>query len=478
LFLGPRIMETGKKKNETEGFRELPSVDVLMRTVTGQEFAAAFGHERAAMFAREAVGSLRKEITAGMPADRDRLLAEAEDRLEEALRRESKKGLRKVINATGVIVHTNLGRAPISDAAVEAMARAAAYCDVEYDLETGKRGRRGERAESLAAELTGAEDAIIVNNCAAAAVLVLTSLCEGGEAVISRGELVEIGGDFRVPDVMKRSGATLVEVGTTNRTKLSDFEDAVSEETRLILKVHPSNYRIVGFTAIPGIAELAELAHSRGLLLFEDAGSGAIDSLARFGLGDEPVIRESIRAGADVVTFSGDKLLGSVQSGFIVGRADVLKRIRSHPLYRAFRPGKLTYAALEATLECFLRGTQYEEIPVLRMLSLDPGKLKERTSAIVAELKERLKGVDAVSVEMIEGSSVVGGGSAPAAHPESSLIAISRDGVSANDLEQRLRSSDPPVIGRIENDVFVMDLRTVGDPELDHLKDAVCSALA
>ncbi|HUF04832.1 MAG TPA: L-seryl-tRNA(Sec) selenium transferase [Aridibacter sp.] len=472
-------MKSAEKKENKDGLGSLPSVDLLMRTETAEAYANEFGRERAARRVRSVIDSLRNELAEGIVSGkgRDELVSEAEGRLAAALLTERNSGIRRVVNATGVIIHTNLGRAPLSAAALEAISEASGYCDLEYDLDTGKRGRRGSRAEEFAAELSGAEEALIVNNCAAAAVLVLTSLCEGGEAVISRGELVEIGGDFRVPDVMERSGAKLVEVGTTNRTKLEDYERAISYGTKLLLKVHPSNYRIVGFTSAPSIAELAELAHSKSLLLYEDAGSGALVDLSGLGLDDEPLIRESIAAGADVVTFSGDKLLGSVQSGFIVGKADVLSKIRSHPLYRAFRPSKIVYSALESTLLSFLRGTMFEDVPALKMLALTAEELANRTEEVAAELNERLGRLEEASVEVVEGSSVVGGGSAPASHPSGKLIALRHASKSANELEERLRGYDPPVIARIENDAVLLDLRTVDDSELEIVKSAVCEAL-
>jgi L-seryl-tRNA(Ser) seleniumtransferase len=466
-------------KDTNPDLSALPSVDLVLRTATAQEIAETLGPRHAAEAARRAIDSLRQSAARGdedLPSDREGLLSFAERAMEKEAAAESGNGLKRVINAAGVIVHTNLGRAPLSAAARKAVTEAAGYCNLEYDLQTGKRGRRGARAETLLAELTGAEEALIVNNCAAAAVLVLTSLCEGGEAVVSRGELVEIGGDFRVPDVMARSGAELVEVGTTNRTKISDYKNALGENTRMIVRVHPSNYRIIGFTSVPGVAELAELAHSRGLLLYEDAGSGALVDLSRFGLTDEPLISESIASGADVVTFSGDKLLGSVQSGLIVGRSEVLARIRKHPLYRAFRPGKMVYAALEATLEAFMRGTEFEEIPVLKMLADSRQEIEVRTNSAVEELRERLGGLSGLTVETVSAASVVGGGSAPGARPGTVAISIRHERVSANEIEEKLRNFEPPVIGRIDEDAVLLDLRTVPDEDIEILKNAVCAA--
>jgi L-seryl-tRNA(Ser) seleniumtransferase len=359
-----------------------------------------------------------------------------------------------------------LGRAPLSENAIEALTRnVAGYCTLEYDLKTGGRGKRGARAESLLCELTGAESALVVNNCAAAAFLVLTVLARGGEVVISRGELVEIGGDFRVPDVLEQSGAVLKEVGTTNRTKISDYELAISENTQLLLRVHPSNYRIVGFTAAPDLSELAELAHNKNLLLYEDAGSGAVFHLSKYGLTDEPVINDSIKAGADVVTFSGDKLLGGVQSGLIVGRGEVIEKIRKHPLYRALRVDKLIYAALEATLESFRRETALEEIPVLRMLSMTNAELKIRASRFAKRLIKNRGANKQLEIKVVEGTSVVGGGSAPTAHRATALLALEHAEISATKLEEVLRLSKPPIITRILEGKVLIDLRTVSDSE-------------
>jgi len=291
--------------------------------------------------------------------------------------------------------------------------------------------------------------------------LVLTALATGGEAIISRGELVEIGGDFRIPDVMTQSGAILREVGATNRTRISDYEKAITENSRLILKVHPSNYRIMGFTSAPSLVELADLAHRNDILLYEDAGSGALFDLSEYGLNDEPIISQSIAAGADVVTFSGDKLLGGTQAGLIVGRREPIEKLRKHPLYRALRVDKLIYAALEATLESFRRETFLQEIPVLQMLSLSNVKLKRRTSKFARKLRENQN----LCFEIVEGNSVVGGGSAPMVQPVTTVLAVRHAHKSAAELEQSLRLSRPPVIARIVEDKVLLDLRTVSESE-------------
>ncbi len=458
------------KHDNGESLRLLPSIDALLHSATANKISGQTGTKRLTRLARAAADSLRQEIldepNASQNYSRESLLEAAEIRLASSWKAERNLTLQRVINATGVIVHTNLGRAPVSENARKALIETASrYCNLEYDVGTGKRGRRGAHAENLLAELTGAESALIVNNCAAAAFLVLTVLARGGEVVISRGELVEIGGDFRVPDVMTESGADLREVGTTNRTRVSDYEKAVNENTRLILKVHPSNYRIVGFTAAPTLSELAELAHRHNILLYEDAGSGAMFDLSEYGLTDEPVIIDSIKAGADVVTFSGDKLLGGVQSGLIVGRREPLERIGKHPLYRALRVDKLIYAALEATLESFRRDTAVQEIPVLKMLSMSGTEITARIKRFARRLKNKSKGNQDLQIEIIEGNSVVGGGSAPMARPPASLLALKHAKMSAANLERNLRLSEPPVITRILDDKVLIDLRTVFETE-------------
>lgn len=445
----------------TQKLSLLPSIDALLQSRKARRILSETGAKHLTVLARSAVESLRQNVLeSSKNYSREELLTEAENLLETLWKSEQSVKLQRVINATGVIVHTNLGRAPLSENARKAIFEtASAYCNLEYNLETGKRGKRGERAEKLLAELTGAESALIVNNCASAAFLVLKVLAEGGEVVISRGELVEIGGDFRVPDVMAQSGAILHEVGTTNRTKVSDYEKGIGENTKLFLRVHPSNYRIIGFTESPKLKDLADLAHQNEIFLYEDAGSGAIFNLSEFGLHDEPIISESITAGADVVTFSGDKLLGGVQSGLIVGRKETIEKIRKHPLYRALRVDKLIYAALEATLESFQRETALQEIPVLKMLAQTNEELKTRTENFAEKLNE----VSDLCIEIVEGNSVIGGGSAPDFKRASTLLAITHTKFSAAKLEQKLRNLR--VVVRILEDKILIDLRTVSQSE-------------
>jgi L-seryl-tRNA(Ser) seleniumtransferase len=470
----------------TERLRALPSVDALLRTPEALALRGRVGGAYLAALARAVTDGLRAELRsngkgeAGTDGDftRASLLSEAARRLARAAEREAATGLRRVINATGVVLHTNLGRAPLSGVARRAVAEeAAGYCTLEYDTETGARGRRGARAEELLAELTGAEAALVVNNCAAAALLVLSALARDGETVVSRGELVEIGGDFRVPDVMVQSGTSMVEVGTTNRTKLSDYERAFNEQTRLVLRVHPSNYRIIGFTSTPALAELASLAHERGLPLYEDAGSGALLDLAPYGLAGEPIIPDSISQGADVVTFSGDKLLGAAQAGLVVGRREIVERLRRFPLYRALRADKLALAALEATLEAYRRGDALCEVPVLRMLAATRVEIDGRARAFRRRLRKRL-GTEALGIEIIEGQSAVGGGSAPITHPPTTLLALKHETLSSNALDESLRRATPPVIARILDDRVLLDLRTVSEVDEPELLDALASVCA
>ncbi|MGI8542109.1 MAG: L-seryl-tRNA(Sec) selenium transferase [Aridibacter sp.] len=477
-------MENNPEKNSAEILKLLPSIDTLLRGETSAKLVGKIGTKHLAGLARLVTDSLRQEIQNEI-ADgkqiktenysREILLKEAESRLENSWRQEQNTGLQRVINAGGVIIHTNLGRSTLSEAARIAMLDASGYCNLEYDIETGKRGKRGARAEQLLAELTGAESALIVNNCAAACVLVLTALCKGGEAIISRGELVEIGGDFRVPEVMIQSGADLVEVGTTNKTRVSDYEKAITENTRLMVKVHPSNYRIIGFTSMPSVAELSEVAKRNDILLYEDAGSGAMFDMSEYGLTDEPIIPDSIKAGADVVTFSGDKLLGGIQSGLIVGRGDVIEKLRKNPLYRALRVSKIVYAVLEKTLEEFRKETAIKNVPTLKMLSMTNAELKDRTEKFAQNLREKLGDETDLEFEVATGKSVIGGGSAPDVQPKTTLLVLKHKKSSASQLEEKLRHSKLPVIVRIVEDRVVIDLRTVLEGEEAELLEVLSS---
>jgi L-seryl-tRNA(Ser) seleniumtransferase len=466
--------------------RQIPSIDELIGTETGLRITASAGHKRTTAIAREVTEEMRAElrspdgdIGAGRAPTEETILERLAERLESAWEKRRAGRLRRVINATGVIVHTNLGRSPLSEAAVGAISNVArGYCTIEYDLESGKRGRRGGHVEDLLAQLTGAEAALVVNNCAAAAFLTLKVFAAGKEVIVSRGELVEIGGDFRVPDVLAQSGAVLREIGTTNRTKVADYQKAISENTAMILKVHPSNYRIVGFTEAPPLEKLASLARQHDVLLYEDAGSGALLDLKDLGLADEPVIERSIADGADLVTFSGDKLLGGPQAGIIVGRLELIDRIRRHPLYRALRVDKLVLAALEATLESFAREAVKGEIPVLTMLHTSSVEMEKRSRAFVSALRGTWANGTGPSLEVVEGSSAVGGGAGPDFQPDTWLVALTHPTMSASEIEAKLRLADPPVITRIADGKVLLDLRTVSEPEIAELRAAISNIVS
>ena len=455
--------------------RNIPSVDQLLRTEAANELRNSVGINRLTAIARDITEQLRARIQSDglTEVSRGKLMGEAVERLRAISLLETVSAVRRVINATGVILHTNLGRAPLSDAARHAVIEASGYCTLEYDPTLGSRGKRGAYAEELLIQLTGAEAALIVNNCAAAALLILTVLAGDGETIVSRGELVEIGGDFRVPEVMSNSGTQMVEVGSTNRTRLDDYRKAITGQTRLIMRVHPSNYRIIGFTAAPDLAALATLAHESSLILYEDAGSGALNNLSAYGLGDEPVVSESISAGVDVVSFSGDKLLGATQAGLIVGRREIIDRLRKHSLYRALRVDKLCLAALEATLAAHRRQS-VDEIPTLQMLAMPEERIEQRATNLINQLPK--EEVDSeMKVTIVAGHSAIGGGSGPNVHPPTALIALNHQTLSADEIELRLRRFSPPVISRIADGLVLIDLRTVNDREEPDLLRALTS---
>ena len=461
-------------KSANQGLlRSVPSVDALLRTATGTSVRRALGAEQATRLAREVTEELREQILSDGSATThgDGLMGRAEAMLSLHQQQQAATGLHRVINATGVILHTNLGRAPLSEAANAALAEASAYCNLEFDLNSASRGRRGARAEDLLATLTGTEAALVVNNCAAAALLALSVLARNGETIVSRGELVEIGGDFRVPEVMAQSGTQMIEVGTTNRTKLGDYQNAINDNTRLIMRVHTSNYRIVGFTNTPPLKELAVLAHDNGLLLYEDAGSGALIDFTGFAITDEPIIRESFAAGADVISFSGDKLLGGPQAGMLVGRAKVIERLRKHSLYRALRADKLRLAALEATLDSYARGMTANEVPTHQMIAASYEEIRTRAEDFIARVNRDQSGK--IQFQIVDGESAIGGGAAPTSRLRTALIAITRPNFSANQIEERLRRHSRPVIARIENDQVLLDLRTVFPTDEAELLNAV-----
>jgi len=429
---------------------------------------------------------LRDEVSDGRMDEKslDLALGGLPAAVERQLRQSLSYSLLPIVNATGVILHTNLGRAPLGAAALDHIRDAAGgYSNLEFDLASGERGKRDVHVDRLFQKLladdhvgTGAIptviSTIVVNNNAAAVLLALNSLAEGGEVIVSRGELVEIGGSFRIPDVMSKSNATLREVGTTNRTRIADYENAIGDRTRLLLRVHRSNFEITGFTEQPALNELVALARRRNLPLMEDLGSGALFDLRSVGVNDEPGVLDSLRAGVDIVTYSGDKLLGGPQSGLISGRADLVARMRSNSLFRALRVDKLTYAALEATLLAYVKH-DHDAVPVLRMMRLSKDEIADRAKAIVSQMASgqntRLK------LELRDGQSLIGGGAAPSAGLPTQLIALSHADLSADALNARLRSNAPPVIARVEEGRVLIDLRTVFPEQDANLATALAS---
>lgn len=455
--------------------RRIPSVDALLAAPPFRSLVERAGRARVVEAARAVQDSLRTRLATGEAGPGGDSLDLANpawyaERVEEHLARVDRRALRGVINATGVVLHTNLGRAPLARSAERAVRAAAGYVTLEYDLEEGARGGR-DQGERLLRELTGAESALVVNNNAAAVVLALNTLAEGRGAVISRGELVEIGGSFRVPEIMARSGARMVEVGSTNRTHLRDYREALAVDIALILKVHRSNFRVEGFTAEVDAAELARLAAVAEIPLVHDLGSGAILDLTEFGLPAEPTAAEALGAGADVVTMSGDKLLGGPQAGIVLGRAELLDRMRANPLFRAFRCDKLTLAALEATLSLYREGRALDEIPVLRMLSTPLPELRRRAEWIAEQLR-----AEGVRAELVQVTAAVGGGAYPEADLPGVAVAVSPHDA-AERLARRLRLGDAPVIGRIREGQVLLDPRTVPAEQDAALVRAVSDAV-
>lgn len=438
---------------KVELLRQLPSVENLLQTVDATRLVAVYGRPATLEAIRGALAQAREAIGAGKQSGATiaELLAAAEAQLSAV----TAPTLRPVINATGVIIHTNLGRSVLSAAAERAIAQAArSYDTLEYDLETGKRGSRSTHVQELLARVTGAEAATVVNNNAAAVLLTLTAMAHGREVIISRGQLVEIGGGFRIPAVMEQSGAELVEVGTTNRTHLRDYEAAITERTAAIMVAHHSNFRIIGFTTEPELVELSAMAHERGLLLLHDLGSGTLLETADYGLEHEPTVGESLAAGVDVTCFSGDKLLGGPQAGIIIGRKELVKRIQRHPLARAVRPDKLCLAGLSATLLHYLKDEAIHEIPTWRMIATSPDDLKR-----IARRWARRLTRSGIRARTMPSESTIGGGSLPGATLPTWLVVIPH--ASPNALAAQLRAAETPIIGRIENDQFLLDPRTV-----------------
>jgi L-seryl-tRNA(Ser) seleniumtransferase len=478
----------GVTAKKTELLRQIPSVDDVLRWSSLSEAISREGRVATSDAVRAVLDRLRKEIADGALDDAGAQLAiegiaVAVDR---ELRSSLGCSLQKVINATGVVLHTNLGRAPISSAAVKHLSEiAGGYSNLEFDLASGERGRRDAHAQRLLDRLLSSHsysqprspdsspEAIVVNNCAAAVLLALNTIADGGEVIVSRGELVEIGGSFRIPDIMAKSGARLREVGTTNRTRLSDYEKAITENTRLLLRVHRSNFAMIGFTEQPASEELVALGHKHRIPVMEDLGNGLLVNLAGVGVQGEYGLHESLGAGVDIVCVSGDKLLGGPQAGIIAGRRELIKRLRSNPLFRALRVDKLTYAALEATLLAYVR-QDYAGIPTLRMIYTPATEVRDRAESVAAQLGI----VAGTTVEIVEGESIIGGGTTPNATLPTFLIAVISDRHSPQHLQAKLRAQATPVIARIEDDHLVIDLRTVFPEEQSELLTALRQAVS
>ncbi len=453
-------------KPEANLLRELPSVDRVLTHPDAAALLERFSRPFVTETLRGLIDDLRQAIKSGHDLTPDRLQDESIiTDLEKKLARASRPGMVRVVNASGTILHTNLGRALLSEAAAEAVWLAARYpVNLEFDLREGKRGQREGAIESLLKELTGAEAAAAVNNNAAAVLLGLNSMAEGRNVIVSRGELIEIGGSFRIPEVMAKSGAVLREVGTTNRTHPRDYAEAIDKDTGLLLKVHTSNYRVVGFSAEVELKELMAIGRERGVPVMEDLGSGALVDLSEMGLPREPLVSERVALGVDVVTFSGDKILGGPQAGLVAGGKSWIDRMNRNPLKRALRCDKLTLAALEATLRSYAQSPDLlSEIPTLRAFSRRLDELEEDGRRVLPLLRGRL-GSD-YEVELVNSTCQIGSGALPTEEIPSKGIAVRGRAMSADDVARVFRSADPPVIGRIKNDRFILDLRSAGDPE-------------
>jgi len=461
----------------TRRLRSIPSVDRVMAQPNLEGARANLPHDLVVAAIRAELDSLREALRAGEAAIPE--LGEVAQMAATRAWAMLAPSLKPVINATGVIIHTNLGRAPLSRKALEAIAQTAAYSNLEYDLEAGERGSRYSHAVAILRKVTGCEDALVVNNNAAALVLVLSALAAGKEAIVSRGQLVEIGGGFRIPEIMQQSGVRLVEVGTTNRTYIEDYGRAISDSTAILMRIHASNFRIVGFTTSPTVQELTALAHQRQLIMVDDVGSGALLDTARFGLTPEPMVQASLQAGADLVLFSGDKLLGGPQCGIIVGSGSVVSRLKKHPLARALRVDKLTLAGLEATLLHYLKGEAEREVPIWRMVSMTEYELKERAQQWAMRLSEA-----GATCKVEKSASAIGGGSLPGETLPTWVVSItpaSRDGASseqeAGRIAAMLRQSSTPVVARVERGTLLLDPRTVQQGEEETLLETVRLAM-
>lgn len=466
--------------NSIDVLRLLPSVDQILRKPEVQDMMERYARATVTEALRRVLQETRQNIIEGeynSEINTEAIEGGLVRALDERLKKESRGKLREVINGTGVVIHTNLGRSPVAERAAADLARlSGVYVNLEYDLQSGERGSRHDIVRDLLRGITGAEDCMVVNNNAAAVLLVLSAMASGKEVIVSRGELVEIGGSFRVPEVMEQGGARLVEVGATNKTYIEDYRRAIGDNTGLLLKVHTSNYRICGFTRQVSREELAALGREFGIPAVEDLGSGMFVDLEEYGIGHEPTVQDSIRSGMDIVTFSGDKLLGGPQAGIIAGKKEYIGRIAKHPLARAVRVDRLTLSVLESTLRIYAEGERVvERIPVLSMLTMPMDRLQRRAERL-AELLEGVEPYAKVEIEMEY--SQVGGGSLPLERIETRVLSIQPKSMTLNQLEEGLRMADTPVIGRIARDRYLIDVRTVFDHQLPALAKMLRLALS
>jgi len=476
-------MSTQKKKDITESqqnlLRRLPGVDAILELTHQKGLFADIPKRVVTQAVREAINQLRNDILSrpeqfkGADLSEDAILKKIHAAVESAMA----LNLDRLINATGVVVHTNLGRSLLScDALAQMQTVASRYSNLEFDLSTGKRGTRYSAVETLICEISGAEAAMVVNNNAAAVLLSLDTMAHRKEVIVSRGELVEIGGSFRIPDVMAKSGAVLKEVGTTNRTHLSDYQQAISDETGLLLKVHTSNFSIVGFTRAVSLTELAELGAEHHLPVMEDLGSGTFIDFSKYGLMKEPLVQESVAAGIDIVTFSGDKLLGGPQAGLIVGKKPIIDRIKKNPLTRALRIDKLTLAALESTLRAYRDESRaIQNIPTLQMITASINDIEKKAGQLKSMVAAKTE--NSIQPDIVAATARAGGGSLPLLELPSKCVAVRAPGLSAKTLETRLRQHTPPVIVRIEDDRILMDMRTVQADEIEIIATAITEIL-
>ncbi|MBN2654612.1 MAG: L-seryl-tRNA(Sec) selenium transferase [Nitrospirae bacterium] len=453
----------------------LPSVDEILKSVNGIDWLKSFPRKKVIQAIREIIDETRQAIVDGI---RDNVPVHMDSQIEDRIKKLSDFSLKKVINATGVVIHTNLGRSVLSEEVLKRTAEiASGYSNLEYDLQTGRRGKRYSHIQSLLSEITGAESALVVNNNAGAVLVCLSALAKGREVIVSRGELVEIGGAFRVPDVMSHSGCILKEVGTTNKTHLYDYENAINENTALLMQVHQSNFKMIGFTEAVSTIELAQLGKKTGIPVMYDLGSGCLVDMKACGIHNEMTVQDAVAAGADIVTFSGDKLLGGPQAGIIVGKKELIDIIAKNPLMRALRIDKLTLAAFEATLMYYLdEDTAKTKIETLRMIFQQPEDIYARAERIMLDIREKVNS-NTLSISVTEAESQSGGGALPEVGFKTFVVSVKSSLMSAAQIESSLRSSNPPVISRIKDNTLLLDARTIGDSEIEDVVSAICNTL-